>query len=421
MNVLHLSTFDLQGGAPRAAYRLHLGLRRLGVHSRMLVHQKSSNDPAVFTASGLLARIWGKLVPHLDPLPLALYPRRSRNQWSLNWLPTGIGARIRQAAPDVVNLHWVGVGFLPIAALARIPGPLVWTLHDMWAFTGGCHYDGGCGRYRQRCGHCPQLRSSHEADLSRWIWHWKNRAWAPRRIHVVTPSHWLAQCARQSALFADQPVHVIPYGLDTAVFRPHDKAFARQALGLPLDRQLILFGAMRSTGDPRKGFAYLQEALQHLTTHLDSRQVALVIFGAHQEREAVAQGLAVHDVGAFHDDVSLALLYAAADVFVAPSVQDNLPNTVLEALACGTPCVAFEIGGMPDMIEHQGNGYLARPLDSQDLARGIQWVLSDPLRWQQLSQRARARVEADFTLERQAQRYLDLYQQLVESSHVDAA
>lgn len=413
MRIVHVSTFDITGGAARAAYRVHQGLQAMGVSSQMLVYRKSSDDPSIRLVQGRLAKMTTTLSARLNYLPLRAYRRRASVPWSVNWMPNQIAEQISRIGPDVVHLHWVGSGFVPLGGLARIDKPIVWTLHDMWAFTGGCHYDEGCGRYQESCGACPQLASNREADLSRRIWRCKRHAWRGAPITAIAPSRWLAECARSSGLFRNNRVAVIPYGLNLSHFKPQEKRVSRALLSLPEDRPLILFGAVRGTSDPRKGFQQLQLALQQLALTRRIEEAELVVFGASCPAEGDDLGLPAHYMGSLHDDISLSLLFASADVFVAPSTQDNLPNIVLEALACGTPCVAFRIGGMPDMIEHTENGYLAEPFVTDDLASGIAWVLQDDERWHRLSHRAREKAEQEFTMERQAQEYMALYAEVL--------
>ena len=398
---------------PRAAYRLHQGLRAAGVDSQMLVAQKTHNEPNLIAPTGLGGKIKAKLTPRIDQVPLTLYRRRALGQWSLNWFPNATPAHANALGADLLNLHWIGVGFVPIGGFARLKQPLVWTLHDMWAFTGGCHYDGGCGRYRLACGTCPQLASHTQHDLSYWTWLYKQRAWRTVNLVLVTPSRWLANCVRDSSLLGNRRVEVIANGIDTSTFRPHPKAFARDLLGLPQDKKLILFGAANSTEDPRKGFQFLQPALGHFAANSPAANTELIIFGAVRPAHPPELGLPVHYADYLQDEISLSLLYAAADLFVAPSTQDNLPNTILEATACGIPSVAFRVGGIPDLIDHMETGYLSEPLDSQDLARGMLWVLADEARRADLSHNARAKAEQDFALTTQTQRYCDLYQELI--------
>ncbi|MBD2037927.1 glycosyltransferase family 4 protein [Leptolyngbya sp. FACHB-321] len=416
MNVLLLSTSDINGGAARAAYRLHRGLKRINASTQMMVQIKSSDDDAVIAPRPNLRRDFAKARPALNALPLKLYPHHGSGTFSTQWLPDYISPKVRQITPDIVNIHWACDGFLQIETLAKLNCPLVWTLHDMWAFTGGCHYSQECDRYTASCGSCPQLGSNRNFDLSRWILKRKAKAWKNLNLSIVTPSHWLAECARSSSLFHALPVHVIPYGIDLERYRSADRKFARHILKLPQDKQLILFTAIGATSDRRKGLHLLQAALQYLEQIGCAQQIELLIVGASQPDTHVDLKLRMHYLGTLSDDISLSLAYAAADIFVAPSTQDNLPNTVIEALACGTPCVAFNIGGMPDLIDHQQNGYLAQPFQTEDLAHGITWVLSNEKRHQCLADAARQKAEREFALEKQATRYVDLFKQILNSS-----
>ncbi|BAU63440.1 glycosyl transferase, group 1 [Stanieria sp. NIES-3757] len=414
MKVTHVNRSDTGGGAAIAAYRLHKKMLELGIDSQMVVDDKNSDDYTVIGSSNLFGKGWGKIQSTLNNLPLRFYQHRDRVHFSLQWLPSNINARLDAIAPDLIHLHWIGGGYFPVEKIAQFNRPLVWTLHDMWAFTGGCHYSQQCDRYKQSCGQCPILKSNQNWDFSRWLWRRKAKAWQDIDLTIVTPSKWLAQCASASSLFKGLRIEVIPNGLNSKKYKPIDKQLAKSLLDLPQDKQIILFGAINATGDPRKGFHLLMPALQKLKSYSTSDHIELVVFGASQPRNPPDFGFKVNYQGKLNDDVSIALLYAAADIFVAPSVQDNLPNTVMEALACGTPCAAFKIGGMPDLIDHQQNGYLATAYEPEDLARGIAWILENPERWQHLSIGARAKVEREYTIERQAQTYLKLYEDILE-------
>ncbi len=405
-----MNTYDIRGGAARAAYRLHCGLRAAGIESQMLVQSKSSDDPYVDGPRSRFETLLGVMRPQFDILPTYFYPRRGNGVYYPGLLPGNYAKRVRRMKPDIVHLHWVAGGFLNPSALTDCGAPVVWTLHDMWAFTGGCHYDNGCGRYVGTCGKCPALGSSRETDLSRLVWRQKRRKWAEVSLTVVTPSRWLAECARKSALFFDKRIEVIPNGLDITRFRAVDKQRARELLGLPTGKRLILFGTLNANMGHRKGSQELKEALQTFRKAQEHQNdCEVVIVGASRPISPPDFGLPVHYMGILNDDVTLALLASAVDVVVVPSLQENLSNTVMEALACGTPCVAFNIGGMPDLIEHRRNGYLARPFESLDLAHGMQWVLENKERWCALSKRAREKVEAEFDLRDVAERYRALY------------
>jgi glycosyltransferase involved in cell wall biosynthesis len=412
MNVLLLSTSDITGGAARAAYRLHQGLQSLDVDSQMLVQYKSSDDKTVTAPSTRLGEGTARMRVAFDALPLKFYRQRDDTTFSLQWLPNGIARKVIQSEPDVINLHWTGEAFIQVETIAKFNRPLVWSLHDMWAFTGGCHYSQDCDRYTASCGTCPQLHSSKNRDLSRWVWQRKAKAWRNLNLTIVALSSWLAKCARSSSLFKDLRVELIPNGIDTTKYRAIERQVARELLRLPQDKQLVLFGSLKVTSDKRKGFHLLQSALQDLSKSGWYDELELVIFGASQPANPPDFGFKTHYLGTLSDDLSLALVYSAADVFVLPSTQENLANTVMEAIACGIPCVAFNIGGMPDMIEHQKNGYLAQPYKIEDLAQGIAWVLENEERHQKLSHRSREKVEQEFTLELQAYRYLSLFKEV---------
>ena len=406
MKILHLSTSDIDGGAARAAYRLHKGLSEAGISSHMLVRDSQKRAPSVVKDTSAIT----KLGPILNRLPLRKYPQRDSVMFSSQWFIDSLTRSISAVDPDIVHLHWVCNGFLQIETLKKIGRPIVWTLHDMWPFTGGCHYTQGCDRYKHQCGNCPILRSQKQKDLSADILKRKAKAWKDLKLTVITPSRWLADCANESALFKHQRVEVIANSIDTKLFRPGLKQEARKILNLPPDKKLLLFVAGSTTGDPRKGFKYLVDALNQLQRRGD-RTFELAILGEEAPVDPPRWPFKTHYLGRFSDEVSLALVYNAADVFIAPSVQDNLPNTVVEALACGTPCIAFKIGGMPDMIDHQQNGYLASPFDTADLGKGIEWVLKDGNQTD-LSASARQKAEAEFSMKQQQQKILALYKNL---------
>jgi glycosyltransferase involved in cell wall biosynthesis len=414
VKVLFVNTTEVEGGAARGALRLLRGVRSAGVDARLLVEQRSSEDPEVISPSSRGDRMRSFLGRVLDATVVGLSRRGGEGGvFSAPVLPDALPAAVRALQADVVHLHWVARGMVNIETLRRLGRPVVWTLHDSWVFTGGCHVPLGCTRYRDACGHCPVLGSSRERDLSRWVWNRKRRAWRDLPLTFVTPSRWLGDCARSSSLLREARVEVISNGLDPAVFRPLDKRAARDALGLPQDRKLILFGAKGATSDRNKGLHLLLPALQGLASRGWGDRADLVLFGSPPSGRVDA-GLPVHERGWFHDDLSLALLYSAADVFVAPSLLEALGYVIMEAMACGTPAVAFRQGGVPDLVEHQESGYLARPYEPDDLGRGIAWVLEDEARWQRLAARSREKVVREFDIAVVARRHIELYRALHE-------
>ena len=414
MKVLHLSESD-SGGAGRATLRLHQGLQRIGVDSQILVQLKYSDNKAVLAPRTTFGKFCAKLklLEHLDALPLKLYPQRKAGDFSLQWLPDRIASKVAQFAPDVVNLHWVCHGYLAIETVAKFNKPLVWFLTDMWPFTGGCHYSQECSRYQKSCGACPLLNSNKKNDLSYWVWQRKAKAWKALNLTIVTPSTWLAQCAGSSSLFQGRPIEVIHPGLDLTRYKPIEQRFARNVLNWPQDKQIILFTALYPTTDRRKGFHLLQPALHSLSKAGWQEKLELMIFGLSQPEYPIDVGLKSSYISRLYDDISLAMMYSAADVTVVPSIQESFGQTASESLACGTPVVAFNATGLQDIVEHQKNGYLAQPYQSEDLARGLVWVLENKERYQKLCDRARQKAEQQFSLDIQARRYVSLYRTLL--------
>jgi glycosyltransferase involved in cell wall biosynthesis len=419
MNILHINTVDNVGGAARAAYRLHTGLRRLGQDSSMFVAQCSSNDPTVraFTPSTDLPSF---LYRHLRQAWIMLSFARYRASRPAGYKPfsddrTQHGDALLSQLPscDVINLHWIAwfVDYQSFFARAPLGTPIVWTLHDMNPFTGGCHYDDGCGKYLDRCGACPQLGSNNQGDLSHQIWQRKRRIFEqiePGRLHVVTPSRWLAGEARRSSLFARFSVSVIPYGLDIHVFSPRDRLIARDALKIPQDASVILFAA-QSVGNRRRGFTLLAQVLVSLN---DLPNLFLVSLGSVGPAINV-QVPHLHLGTISGNDRLLSLIYSAADLFVIPSLQDNLPNTVLESLACGTPVVGFNVGGIPDMVRPGVTGLLAPAQDVAALRAVIIELLQDPTERSEMSANCRRIAIEEYALEVQAHRYVELYETMV--------
>jgi glycosyltransferase involved in cell wall biosynthesis len=409
MKVVQISGTDKIGGAGIAAYRLHEGLLQSEIESQMLVLRKATSNPTVHRFMPRMSR-FQRLQTRYASKQYSRHLKQNSRQpdsayWSLNNSPYPIADQINAFNADIVHIHWVGDNYLPIQQFSKINAPIIWTLHDMWAFTGGCHYSGDCQAYQTGCGNCPQLTNPLPDDISQQVIQQKIQAWSDTPMTIVCPSQWLAECVRSSQVLAHQKIEVIPNGIDTTHFKPIDKASARHALNLPQDKKLVLFGAFGGIQDPRKGFTYLRNALKLLP---ESSDIELVVFGSDQP-EQLDVNLPVHQIGRLQDNVSMVLLYSACDGFALPSLQDNLPNTLLESLACGTPCIAFDTGGISDIIQHQQNGYLAKFKDTQDLAHGIQWTLAQSL----LPTTIHQNTVDHYNLPYIAGQYIQLYQSLV--------
>lgn len=409
MKVLTVAATDRLGGAGIAAYRIHRALLEAGIDGEMLVWRKTTADPSVHRLAARLnlrARARRKLAARRHAGLLKSHPRKAGGAyWSLNLFNYPIASAVNAFKADIVHLHWLGDNFVPIQQLASIEQPLVWTVHDMWALTGGCHYAGDCMRFVESCGNCPQLADPGRDDISARVSKEKRSAWAQVPLTLVCPSRWLAGCASQSAVMRDKRIEVIPNPIDTRAFKPLDRREARYAFNLPLDKKLVLFGALDGTADPRKGFAYLRQALSDLS---ERAGLDLVIFGG-DDSGSIDLDIPTHRRGLLRDSVSLNLLYSACDVFVLPSLQDNLPNTLMEALSSGTPGVAFDAGGIGDLLQHQENGYLARRADAADLRRGIEWTLAQEWWPERIHQRAAER----YASERISEQYIGLYQSIL--------
>jgi glycosyltransferase involved in cell wall biosynthesis len=301
-----------------------------------------------------------------------------------------------------------------LETLGRFKVPIVWTLHDSWPFTGGCFLPGDCTRYQEACGKCPILNSSREDDLSRRVWQRKKKAWHDLDLTLIAPSRWMADRTRASSLFENNEVVVIPNGIDVEQFKPADKTTARKHFSLPQDKNLILFGAKAATKDKNKGFDLLVQAL-HETAGIKWRdEIELVVFGSTRPDTPLDLGLKVHFMGWQNDNAALTRLYSAADVYVLPSIQENLPFTIMEAMACGTPCVAFRQGGVPDLIDHQQNGYLAQPYDPKDLCQGILRVLGDKERRRKMAAESRRKVIEKFAIDKVTVQHMALYRELLQ-------
>ena len=414
MKVLIVNTSDIQGGAARAAYRLHRSLLTQGVESRMLVLSKSSDDFTVETMHDTkVGKLAGKLGSYMDKVPLMFYKNRTQTHFSPAWVAFGdLEKKIEEIKPDIVHLHWVCGGMMRPEDMARIKVPIVWSLHDMWAFTGGCHYDENCQAYENVCGRCKVLGSEKEKDLSQRVFLRKQKIFSKfEKLTVVGLSRWLHDCAKKSTLLKEK-VHVqLPNPIDTDIFKPFDRDMARELLNLPKEKKLVLYGAMGATSDPRKGFTLLSEAM----TQIEDQDIAFVVFGSERPKEEPEIGVPTYYLGKLHDDISLVALYSAVDVMVVPSMQENLSNAIMESLSCATPVAAFAIGGNVDMIEHQKNGYTAKPFDTADLAKGIMWILDqDETEYHTLCNNAREKVLKEFDSTVVAQRYVELYQEVLD-------
>lgn len=421
MKVLIVNTSDRKGGAAVAANRLMHALNNHGVKVRMLVRDKQTTDISVVRLAvwPILSRwrfLWERLVifMHLG--------FKRQHLFEIDIANTGVDitqtAEFRDA--DVIHLHWVNQGMLSLSDIRKIiksGKPVVWTMHDLWPATAVCHYARECRHYTTHCQQCPLLPGNSSKDLSSSVWKQKQQMLAAGNVYFVACSRWLEGEARKSALLKGHTVTSIPNPIDDRLFRPTDQAEARQALGLPEQGRIILFVSQRVT-DRRKGMDYLIEAIRLLVTQQPDMKAdtRIAIMGSHAEEIAEQLALPTILLGYQNDERAIASVYNAADVFVTPSLEDNLPNTIMEAMACGVPCVGFRVGGIPEMIDHQKTGYVAAYRDSSDLAQGISWVLNVADR-QELSHQCLRKVSQSWSQASVSLRYTELYQEAIAQKH----
>ena len=406
MKILILSESDISGGAARAAYRLHQSLLLQGVNSQMLVQRKSSDDFTVLAKDKKSTKYFNKLRPIIDSIPNRFYKNRTGALFSSSWLGfSGIADKINDMNPDIVHLHWIAGGMLKIEEISKIKAPIVWSLHDMWPFTGGCHYDQHCGLYKDKCGGCKVLSSEKENDLSREVFNRKVSTYSKiRMISIVATSLWVGRCAKESSLLKDRDIVTLPNPLNTSIFSQIDKNIAKGFFNIPTDKAVILFGAMRSILDPRKGSKELFEAINML----DLKDVVFVIAGSSEPQDPPKLQYPTYFISPLNDEVSLPLMYSVADVMIVPSIQENLANSIIESLSCSVPVVAFDVGGNSDMIEHKRNGYLAEAISPNDMAIGIEWVLENN-KSKKLSNYARKKAVQEFDQKVVSRKYINLY------------
>ena len=353
-------------------------------------------------------KLWLRVQRRCDQLAL-VGNRSARANFSVGWVPDALARHLGTLKPDVVHLHWVAHGFLRLESLAKISAPVVWTLHDMWTFTGGCHYAGACEKFTESCGRCPLLHGRRDCDWSRSGWLRRQRIFSGTSITYVSPSRWLAGRARASSLLRSADVRIIPNGIDAVRFAPRDRLMERRRWGLPEDRLLILAGSVQLTDNPRKGFQDLLQCLDWLGRAGGGRVADLVLFGAAAPATNELNGFKVHRLGEIVGEEAMASLYAAADVFVAPSLEDNLPNTIIEAMATGTPVVAYAAGGIPEIIDQRVNGLTVPTGEPARLADALHAILNDPAMRADLGRSARKKVLSTFTSKLAADAYRELY------------
>ena len=413
MRVLIVNTSERTGGAAVAANRLMMALNNNGVKAKMLVRDKESDSLTVVGLPKSPMLNWHFL---WERLVIFFHCRFSRKHlFEIDLANSGSDiTKLREfQEADVIHLHWINQGMLSLSGIRKIlksGKPVVWTMHDIWPATAICHLTLNCRNFTTRCHNCRLLPGKgSSSDLSTSVWRKKEKMLEDSSIYFVTCSHWLEQEAKASALLRGQKIVSIPNPIDTHIYRSGDKQTARKNLGLPEDKRLILFVSQRVT-NKNKGMDYLIDACRQMEDY------ELVILGGHAEEVVDQLPLKAHPLGYVNDERRIVEIYQAVDVFVLPSLSENLPNTIMEAMACGVPCVGFKVGGIPEEIDHKRNGYVAEYRDSDDLARGIRWILSEA-DYNQLSQEAVRKVAHSYSQQSVAISYLDVYHQAMAFKH----
>jgi len=397
LRVLHLSTYSDGGGAARAANAVNRALESIGVDSRLI----SAQGPRFEAARRADRMLWK-------------FQQSSVKTWRSPAQFGSLSARdINASSADIVNLHWVTDGFLSIEEIGKIQKPVVMSLYDMWAFCGTEHYGVDSPEARWRIGYTKENRPADERgwDIDRNTWERKRKTWS--EFQIITASTWLTDAARDSSLFESWPVTRIPHPIDPARFEGIEERVAKQSLGLDPARPVIGFVASAGVSDQRKGFDLLAQALEHLPSPLANIQ--LLIVGPRPTMDELPSGFDIRTIGSVKRSDTLVAAYSASDVLAVPSREDNMPLTAMEAQMCGTPVVAFNVGGLPDIIMDGETGFLAPPFDVQRLARSLAQVLTDKHRGERFGAQARNRAEAIWGFDSVAKAYLAVYLETLDS------
>jgi len=421
LSVLHISTSDLGGGAAIAANRLHTALRHSGTLSSMAVRDRQSADSSVLpmpvrvsepsVLRRFLARVKARKFAD-ERTGVASAVSRGHGYFS-NFELNSTDLLAERPKVDVINLHWIA-NFLDYPSFfggLSYGQPLVWTLHDMAPMTGGCHYALSCERFTQNCGLCPILGQPKENDLTRKVHQGKTKALAnlcEESTRIIAPSEWLATEARRSSLLGGFKVEVIPNGIDVGTFAPRDRNLAREVFGLRDDHAVVLFAA-DNVSDYRKGMDLLVTAFDGLDV---GRPLTLVAMGGGDAK--LPEGSVA--LGRLENPHLMSFLYSAADVFVLPTRADNLPNVLIEAMACGTPCVSFRLGGVPDVVRNGETGLLAQPENVTSLRESIARIVYDDELRSRMSSNCRQVAVAEYSDTLIAARYSSVYDELLEAS-----
>jgi glycosyltransferase involved in cell wall biosynthesis len=401
-SVLHLTYDAGRGGAGRAAQRIHAAVLGTGVAS-VLRAARTDRNPSATVATAWSTRFrYGMRARTEAAINALMSTPNAAPRWTAA-VPSAWSTMINSCPCDIVHLHWVCGGMMSIEDIGRIRKPIVWTMHDMWPFCGA---ENIAADERYVAGYTPRTRPAQERgiDLNAWTWQRKQRAWRTR-FQIVAPSRWMGSCVSRSALMAEWPVAVVPNPIDTRSWSPRPRDDVRRGLGIAHDERVLCVAGIDGALSPHKGYDLFTEALPHVAR---TTPVTVLVIGHSGSWRPRLAGVSFRFLGALHDDAALADAFCAADAMIVPSRIDNLPNTAVEAASCGVPVVAFDIGGLADIVTHGVSGYLARPFDTADLATGIDWVLARAAAGD-VGRAARQVAEQRFAMSRVGEQYRAVY------------
>jgi glycosyltransferase involved in cell wall biosynthesis len=391
MKILICSTLEKRGGAAKSAQRVSECLKQEGLNVKNFHFFKDSQEKK-------------SPIPKIDAIPKLLCSKKRKTPFSSSFFSFGSRKFVEKYNPHILHLNYINMGMFSIKDIGRFKMPIVWTLHDSWTFTGGCHLPGDCTKYTSRCQKCPALGSKRNFDLSTYVFSLKEKHWDFNNMVLVCPSRWMAENARRSKLFKNSRIEVIPNPIDTKIFKPKDRKKSREKFKLNEGKKYILFGSVNPLTDKNKGFEYLMGAINCLNL----KNTELIVFGT--DDEEIDINIPVKSVGYIMKEEEMAYLYSACDLTVMPSLSENLPNNLIESVACGTPCVAFHVGGIPEIIDRAEFGETAKELNPKSLSQSIQKTLSRDIKYERKTWNKV--VENKYGYRTIAKKYRELYESL---------
>jgi len=394
MKVLICNTLKEKGGAAKSAIRIKEAVERFEEVNAQYVYLYENGEEK------------SSIIPKIDALPKLLFPKYRKFPFSCSIFSFGGKSYIKKYSPEILHLNYINMGMFSIKEIGDVQLPIVWTLHDAWTFTGGCHLIKDCTNYKKENFKSQPLSSRSNFDLSTHILRLKEKHWKNKNMVFVCPSYWMAKEAKESYLLQNKKILVIRNPLNTDIYKPTDRLLAREKLGLKKDGKYILFGSVDPLKDKNKGFEFLKEALSKIKNPSD---ITLVMFGTDEVPQI--DRVEVKTVGYITNEQDLAELYSAMNATVVPSISENLPNVLIESISCGTPGVAFAVGGIPEIIENDFLGKTVKPFNIEMLARALEEVLENSSAFKR--EKMHTHIENNYGYQTVGKQYLNLYKSLV--------